>query len=277
MQKDRNELYDYIKNNSKSLSLLNSRKIKDIDFRVIDNLKKIDKFEIPADINTIYELLLYVDPDLGKCKCDDCHDMKKIKAGRKWILNDFCSRECADLNFSKNQTDNNTAKRMTIESKERMKSKLSSIVKEKIKNGDFTPGITNSWCHSKIRVLIKGSIFEVRSSWEAFFYILNPNFLYESIRIPYYDQDKKKFRNYIVDFCDSENRILYEIKPNNKIKESNSKEKGAREWCKINNYSFIYISDDWIKKNYNRDLLMGQPEFEKISVRIEKSLKYKIF
>ena len=49
------------------------------------------------------------------------------------------------------------------------------------------------------------------------------------------------------------------------------------DYIKINNYSFIYISDDWIKKNYNRDLLMGQPEFEKISVRIEKSLKYKIF
>jgi very-short-patch-repair endonuclease len=263
----------YIIKNSRSLSVLNSEKIKDFDKRVIYNIKNTGLFFIPDHIKNVYDLLIYCDPNGGKCGLVGCDNKKKLKSGRRWILNDFCSRSCSDTNFSSAQKDNNTSKRMTKDTKENMRRKLSRIVSEKIKSGVFTPGATNSWCHSKIEVLIKGKIFKVRSSWEALFFILNPNFLYENIRIEYLDTRNNKIRNYIVDFCDTEKKVLYEIKPSNKEKDSIDKRKAAEEWCEYNGYSFVYITEDWIVSNYNPDVLKLQPEANKILERIDKTIK----
>jgi hypothetical protein len=70
-----------------------------------------------------------------------------------------------------------------------------------------------------------------------------------------------------------QNRILYEIKPKSYVEFCINKENAANEWCKINGFSFIYIDEDWLIKNYSDELIKNQPEYNKISSRIKKSLK----
>jgi|JI10StandDraft_1071094.scaffolds.fasta_scaffold00293_15 hypothetical protein len=270
-----NPLYLYLYENSRRLSILKVREIPDFNTRIVTNVKNTNLFDIPYYIETLYDLLIYCDPDNGICKFNGCKNKKKIKSGRKWILNDFCCRNCADADFSEKQKLNNTSHRMTDESKNSMKIKLSSIVRKKIKCGIFTPGVNNSLYGGKIEVLIKNKIVKVRSSWEALFYIINPDFLYENIRIEYLDSKKNKLRNYIVDFCDMDKKIIYEIKPRNKKEDCLDKMYAADEWCKINGYKFNYIDENWISANYRRDLLNGQPESDKIANRIEKAIKIK--
>ncbi len=264
------KLRDYVSKNKTALSGTNRNFIEDIEERVIGNLKKLG-YRLPNYINTIHELVLYLDPDGGKCDYPSCSNKKKKKTN--WTLNRFCSKECSSKNFSDEQKKDNTCKRMTEESKNSMRSKISECVKNKIKNGTFNPAVTNSWCHSKINLLIKGKMIKVRSSWEAIFYLSNQNLSYEVIRIPYYDTEKEKERIYIVDFCDFENKILYEIKPSKQKINCENKESYALDWCKENKYKFVYIDEVWIFENYKENILADQPEREKIKYRIEKIFK----
>ncbi|MFW6046872.1 MAG: hypothetical protein ACOCP4_03685 [Candidatus Woesearchaeota archaeon] len=68
-----------------------------------------------------------------------------------------------------------------------------------------------------------------RSSWEILFYeIMKQNNIkveYEKLIIPYYDRTKKSKRNYIIDFIDKNNKVLYEIKPNFQKEDANTKDK----------------------------------------------------
>ena len=135
--------------------------------------------------------------------------------------------------------------------------KQSIKMKEKIKNGEWTPKVTNSWFNRKNSDLYKTDNISFRSSWELYFYIYNKNrnisLEYEKVIIPYFDTKKNKNRNYLVDFIDRKNNILYEIKPNSeKQKEQiKNKELALIEYCKKNNLSFKYISEDWFKENYD--------------------------
>ena len=128
-------------------------------------------------------------------------------------------------------------------------------MKNYIKSGRWTPAITNSWCHSKIQLkyLLNNQVISknVRSSWEAFFQLLNPNLEYESLRIPYYDTEHKITRNYIVDFIDNENKIVYEVKPYRcKSKQSNiDKFNALEEWCKTNDYKMNIITEDYFQQH----------------------------
>ena len=54
---------------------------------------------------------------------------------------------------------------------EESKIKQSKTMKSKIKNGDFTPQITNSWTHHNNKFVYNHINF--RSSWELLFYLLN--------------------------------------------------------------------------------------------------------
>lgn len=65
-------------------------------------------------------------------------------------------------------------------------------------------------------------------------------------------EKKTKFKNF-KDVIDRKNNILYEIKPNSeKQKEQiKNKELALIEYCKKNNLSFKYISEDWFKENYD--------------------------
>ena len=62
-----------------------------------------------------------------------------------------------------------------------------------------------------------------------------------------------KNRNYIVDFVDEENKILYEIKPlfETDKKLNKDKEKYAKLWCKDNNYKYILITEEYFSNNIN--------------------------
>ena len=90
---------------------------------------------------------------------------------------------------------NNPCHRQTKETKSNTIKKQSETMKLKIKNGEFTPCVTNSWCHSRIEI----HNIPFRSCWEAAFYILNPNLEYEKVRIPFIDEEGNE-KIYITDF-----------------------------------------------------------------------------
>ena len=156
---------------------------------------------------------------------------------------------------------NNPCHRQTKETKENSIKKQSETMKLKIKNGEFTPCVTNSWCKSRIE--INGIAF--RSCWEAVFYILNPNLSYEKIRIPYADE-KGREKIYITDFVDSFSKKIYEIKPQSvKTTIRNIlKEKSAIEWCINNGYEYICISDVYFFENASKiDYNLYEPKLKK--------------
>lgn len=126
--------------------------------------------------------------------------------------------------------------------------KISKTIKEKISKGEWTPCVTNSWARS--RCYVNG--LPLRSSWEAAFYLLNPNVSFEKIRIIYIN-DKGVSRNYITDFQDFDKKIIYEIKPYALTFDSNNllKEEAAKKWCIDNGWNFVYITEDYFKQNFN--------------------------
>jgi hypothetical protein len=272
--KDLENLRIFIKEKKKFITQYRMNSIKNKDERSFLNIKEYCKIELPNSIKNIRDILDVLDNSNGICEMDGCENKKKRDSNR-WYLRKFCSRKCADLHFSICQKgDNNSFHNISEEKRKDMGRKISKKISKKISNGEFTPNITNSWANSKIRVNIKGRIKFVRSSWEAYFYILNPDLLYELIRIPYFDSKKGLFRNYITDFCDPVNKIIYEIKPKSKIQDSSEKINSAKEWCRINSYEYRVIQQEWIIENYKRDLLIDQPEGERISHLIEKMIKY---
>ena len=144
---------------------------------------------------------------------------------------------------------NNPCHRQTKETRYNSVKKQSETMKLKIKNGEFTPCVTNSWCHSRIEI----HNIPFRSCWEAAFYILNSNLEYEKIRIPYID-DKKIKKIYITDFVNYNDKTIYEIKPKsvrNTIKNI-LKENAAIKWCNDNGYQYICISDEYFLENAHK-------------------------
>lgn len=168
----------------------------------------------------------------------------------------LCSSECVNIKkinvrkeSSIRMTENNVGAHNTKyhskEDRDRILKKQSDTMKELISSGKFTPNITNSWAKSRCKVLDK----TFRSSWEAMFYLVNQNLEYEKIRIPYTYNGIKHY--YITDFQDFTNKIIYEIKPKVNL-DSNlviEKENAAKEWCDINKWSYVFISEDWIDDN----------------------------
>lgn len=141
--------------------------------------------------------------------------------------------------------------------------KQSISIKKTIANGDFIPCITNSWTRWKIGIDDgAGNIKKFRSSWEAAFWILNKDLKYEKLIIPYNYEGESK--NYIVDFIDSENKIIYEIKPNScksNIK-NHLKECAAINWANNNGYIYKSINDDWFIKNSKKIDVIKYPCLE---------------
>lgn len=180
------------------------------------------------------------------------NNLEKVKVGAEFSCgNQECYFKCVGF----------------YEYSDEARKKQSNLMKEKIKAGEFTPFVTNSWAHSKISLSKYNLNF--RSSWEAYFYIfmtevLKIDLLYEKTRIPYFDSEKGVYRNYIVDFTDVANRILIEVKPNSEkdSKRVKDKEHFALEWCKAHNFRFKYISDDWFDKFYN-SIIIRTEVFEK--------------
>jgi len=223
------------------------------------NYIKIEGVE--QTVEEIYFLLSNISEKDRKCKI--CGKTTKFIGIRsRNVYNHFCSDKCLFEYRSKKQIDNNSVYK--IKNKKKWKEKISISIKERIINGTFTPCVTNSWCHSRIETLINDKIIKHRSSWESFFHIVNPELLYEKIRIPYFYENKKHI--YIIDFLDVVNKILYEIKPRSeKTKLKNKiKREYAIKWSVENDYKYVIIEDEWFKKNYNKELLNNQINKEKL-------------
>jgi hypothetical protein len=221
---------------------------------------------------------------LNNTTYEDCHchskscDNETIFNGFKSLdrhprgYHKFCNEKCFHEWFSEKQKGSgNTSHRMDPCKIQEYRKKLSDSLKLRIANGEFKPTIHNSWHNTKYKVVIKDEIKNFRSSWEAFFNLVNPDFNYETIRIPYVLNGEK--HTYIVDFEDVENRILFEIKPMSleNTERNQIKRNALNEWCNDNNYGFKIINDDWFKINYAKFqyLLEYQPE----KIRIMKNLR----
>lgn len=130
--------------------------------------------------------------------------------------------------------------------------------------------MTNSWAKSRCHIIFERNDnivkLKTRSSWEAFFQLVNTNLVYEKVVIPYKLNGEE--RNYIVDFVDYENKVLYEIKPKSErnTKIVKTKKKYAIKWSRANKYTYKVISDDWFHENYDKysHLINNQPDFDKM-------------
>lgn len=195
-----------------------------------------------------------------------CLGCNSIILHRPCELGKYCNRSCF-VKFRKythteetkkkiretNKKTHNTAefklKKLEIYTEE-YKKHQSEVMKQKILSGQFTPCITNSWTHWDAKVQLEdGTIRKFRSSWEACFWLCNQHLEYEKIRIPY--EINNTWKNYIIDFVDAEDKILYEIKPESiRYNEINIlKSNAAKNWCKMNDYTYIIISDNWFIEN----------------------------
>lgn len=146
--------------------------------------------------------------------------------------------------------------------------KISEKLKQRIANGEFTPCITNSWTHWDVKIVKNNKIYKFRSTFEAVYWLLNPELLFETIRVPYYWEGK--VHNYIIDFEDKSQRIIYEIKPTSLLsdKKNQTKLQAAQNWAKTNSYQFKIIDNNWFKKyayliDYEKypSLLKGMKQF----------------
>jgi hypothetical protein len=183
----------------------------------------------------------------------------------------LCNKKCDSLAKSKRMIgSNNVYHKLSVNDKLKLHKKQSIGIKAAIQSGKFTPAVTNSWANSRILLNINGELKKFRSSWEAYFQLVNQSALYEKLRIPYIYNNIS--RNYIVDFIDIQNKILYEIKPESlKTSEMNLvKEEAAIRWAKSNGYEYRIISDDWFFKNYNESLLIGQPDEAKMKISLRQ-------
>ena len=286
-QKD--NIYDFLSENKKKFIYKKSNIDKIESLNLI--LSNFDiKFETLSDC---FEFL--TEHWNKKCKNLNCKNNRKIGSlfpNRNDFLNvkkvygvyKFCDDPFCNYSFisERQKGDNNTCHRMTEESFKSMCKKLSNIMKRKIKNGEFLPNITNSWAKSRceVEVVRNNKIVRVktRSSWDAYFQIFNPDFIYEKIVIPYKHNGIE--HNYIVDFVDLKNKILFEIKPDSTAKDPKniSKFKYAKKWCRSNGYKYMIIKNKWFRENYNSKLLIKQPSEEKIKLNLrqfDEDKKYK--
>lgn len=274
-----------VTNKNKIFEILNDKKMHFLSSKCkIKSLQKIIikyniKFEVDITNYTIKQLLDYLlDYNTNPLICEnpECNETceyvrwpnTKFKTGYK----KYCSTKCLHRHRSIKQTGkNNTCHKITKEQRLDMNYRQSQCVKNKILNGEFTPNITNSWAGSRVQLLINNSIQKYRSSWEAFFHLCNNELEYEQLRIKYIYDDN--WHNYITDFVDHKNKVIYEIKPHsNKEKPKNlAKFEYAIKWCKENDYIFEIISNDWFIENYNKMKHLLDNQEDKLI--IEKRLK----
>jgi hypothetical protein len=173
---------------------------------------------------------------------------------------------------SKRQTgENNTSHRMTTESKNRMKDKMSCIMKEKILNGEFTPKSENYKTFGMIEFYHNNNVRKVRSLWELLFWIENENLEYEKIRIEYFDTLTNKNRIYITDFYDSKNNEIIEIKPK-KYQDIRFRDKKIA--CEKKGYRFKTLDEKYFSKYKNDSKIISLLEnkvinYDKIKGRMK--------
>jgi hypothetical protein len=269
-QKDR--IYDLI--NENRFSIFNNKN-KEKNF-----LKFLNDNNIILPINeySLMKVISFLKNVNIKCGIEGCENNRVFEGIRnnnrtEFGFKKFCSSQCEHRGRSIRQSGkNNTCHRMTEESFKSMCIKNSIIMKDKIKNGEFTPNITNSWNYGTSYLIKNGLKIKYRSSWEAFFHLCNENLEYEKVRIEY--EYKNELHYYIVDFIDTIDKKLYEIKPISQISNPivKIKEEYCLKWCVENGYEFIFITEDWYINNLgkSKNLLNDQPDGENIYKKLKK-------
>lgn len=240
-----------------------------------------------SDLNDCFEYLTsHWDKKCKNIKCNNKRKLITLFPNRNDYLNlnlkygiyKFCDNpKCNYISISERQLGkNNSSLRMSKETFKKMCLTNSLKMKKNIKDGKFIPNITNSWAKSRcnIQFIRNGELIKIktRSSWDAYFQLFNPNILYEKLIIQYFFN--KIEYNYIVDFIDNNNKVIYEIKPNSNIDspKNKAKIKYAKKWAKNNGFIFKLISDNWFVKNYNEELIIGQPDEEKMKRNLKQFL-----
>ena len=127
------------------------------------------------------------------------------------------------------------------------KDKQSKLLKEKILNGKFTPKQNNRRTWKRIEF----DNIKFRQSWELKFYkyqkSIGNTVLYEKLRIPYIFNNENHI--YITDFIDYENKIVYEIKPQQVVDEKTLQKEGTLiKWCNDNGYTYIFANEDYFNE-----------------------------
>jgi hypothetical protein len=235
---------------------------------------------LPLEDSSIYSTFEYLTEHWDKtCELDDCSKHKRIL--RMWPkrygkdITKFCSNTCEYNYRSLIQLGyNNTSHKQSADTKKKVAENNSRILKDKIRRGIWFPCVTNSWAKSRCNALLKnGLLVPCRSSWEAYYLISNQHLQYEKLVIPY--TFKEKEHNYIVDFVDMDNKMIFEIKPDKlKNDERNiTKLNAAMEWCKLNGYIYISVSNSWFENNYIESILEGQPDIERIKRLLKQFAK----
>lgn len=119
--------------------------------------------------------------------------------------------------------------------------KQSITLRNKIKSGEFTPNITNSWTHWDATIDNGNEIRKFRSSWEACFWLSNQQCEYETVRV---SSINNKDKIYIADFYDREKRLLFEIKPKCDFLKKKDKMDSLIAYCNNNDIKFIWINEN---------------------------------
>ena len=238
-----------------------------------------------SNLNNVEELYRFFNESVN-CECEICG--KKTKFNGMFSdrpYNQFCSKKCRNEWWSRKQIDDNTSHRSDEETLSNARKKQSDTIKQKISDGEFTPNVTNSWCHSKIQVIFKNLNGElitrnVRSSWEAMFQLMNPSYEYETLRVEYINTKGEKC-NYIVDFIDRVNKVVYEIKPksNTSTAINTLKRNALLKWCDNNNYTYSEITEEYFIENEFRNSLMKLMDdeyYDKMMALISKYYEFNI-
>ncbi len=238
----KNHVYDLLFNKNKN-RILNRKNV---------NIKKwLDIYYIKykdMDFISVKDIIKYLKNIDSKCElCGK--ELELIGVWKRGYFNKYCE-SCLNKSRSIRQKEDNSVYK--IFNKDEWKKNISDKLKERIKDGKFKPIITNSWSNSMCITKIGDKYIKFRSTWEAFFNKVNKSLEYEKLIIPYEYNGEK--HNYIVDFIDEENKILYEIKPSSeKNKKRNQiKFKNAIKWCNDNGYKFNIIDNSWFISNFDK-------------------------
>ncbi len=120
----------------------------------------------------------------------------------------------------------------------------SSMMKQKILDGKFTPNSNNRHTHWDSQY--NGAKF--RSAWEAIYYSFNETDLHEKLRIPYIYNGQLHI--YIVDFINHEKKTVTEVKPKELLVDEKTREKikALEMWADNNGYTMQIITQVEISK-----------------------------
>jgi hypothetical protein len=122
------------------------------------------------------------------------------------------------------------------------KNHLSILMKEKIRTGSFTPNSNNRSTHWDSCYQGK----KYRSSWECLYQYFDNDAEYETLRIPYFFENKEFI--YIVDFVNHTTKTIVEVKPKEMLsnKKTAAKIAAAKEWATNNGYNFVFADKQYL-------------------------------